>query len=59
MVVANTLAYYITVTITTIKNYGAGAIFTTLHFLHNLQIGQISFNVTLQQAGNTCQGQTL
>jgi hypothetical protein len=37
----------------------AGTIFTTLHFLHNLQMFQISWSVSLLEAGMACQGQTL
>ncbi len=32
--------------------------FTTLHFIHNIQIDPISWSVTLRYAGNACQGQT-
>jgi hypothetical protein len=38
-------------------NETVGDIFTTLHFLHNLQMDPISKNVTLHQAGKACQGQ--
>ncbi len=36
-----------------------GAIFTTLHFLFNLRIGQVSQSVTSHMTGKACQGQTL
>ncbi len=35
------------------------AVFPTLHFIHNLQIGPISSSVTLQYTRTACQGQTL
>jgi hypothetical protein len=33
--------------------------FGMLHFLHNLQMGPISWSVTLKQTRKTCQGQTV
>ncbi len=40
-------------------SYRPGAIFTTVYFIRNLQIGPIGQSVTLQKAGNVCQRQTL
>jgi hypothetical protein len=34
-------------------------IFTTLHFLHNLQMSPISASITQQEVGKACQEQTL
>jgi hypothetical protein len=53
MAVVNTLAYYDTATITVVKGFivqHTGDVFTTLHFLHNLQIGPISL-IFLSLAG--------
>ncbi len=36
-----------------------GTIFTTLHFLHNLQMRPISASITQLEVGKACQGQTL
>jgi hypothetical protein len=36
-----------------------GAVFTTTHFLRNLQMGPISLRVTLYMARKACQEQTL
>ncbi len=58
---ANALAYYDTATIPAVKMLffsGRGAVFSKLYFLRNLRIGPISKSVTLQLAGNACQGQT-
>ncbi len=38
-------------------NRHPGFVFTTLHFLRNLQMGPISQSITLQQVGKTFQGQ--
>jgi hypothetical protein len=35
------------------------AVFTTLHLLRDLRIGQIAQSVTLHPAGKACQGQKL
>ncbi len=37
----------------------AGAVFTTLHFLHKFVLHQIGQSVTLHKVENACQGQTL
>ncbi len=37
----------------------SGTVFTTLHFLPNLQMGPISQIVTLHRAGKACKGKTL
>jgi hypothetical protein len=34
-------------------------LFTTLHFLCNLRMSSIDYNVTLHQGGKACKGQTL
>jgi hypothetical protein len=39
--------------------YAPEVVFTTLHFLHILQIVPISQSVVLQESGTNCQGQTL
>jgi hypothetical protein len=36
-----------------------GVTFTTLHFIHNLQLGPMSLIVTLHYVAKACQGQTL
>jgi hypothetical protein len=36
-----------------------GTVFTTLSFLCNLQMGSMSYSVTLQLAGKACQGYML
>jgi hypothetical protein len=46
-------------TVSQITDLGSGTIFTKLHFLHYLQMGEISKKVTFHLAGKVCQGQTL
>jgi hypothetical protein len=39
------------------KKSTQGTVFTTLHFLSNLQMGPISYCATLHKSGKACQGQ--
>ncbi len=40
-------------------NRAPASVFTTGHFLHNLQMCPISYSITSDKSGKVCQGQTL